>query len=108
MTDGTQLGLELQRAALVQSADGRREAITQIRVTLLAWARLLVQGGNPPELTADDANRAAESLGYLDGDRRYLGNIFVGWPVATNTGRYVASTIAGHHARKIPVWEIAL
>ena len=108
MTGGTQLGLALQKAALRQSADGRKEAIAEIRVVLLAWARVLVQGGKAPELTADDANRAAESLGYDGPERRWLGNIFINWPRATNTGRYVASTIPGHHARKVPTWHLTL
>lgn len=97
-------GIDRRDKALAQSKQGREDRILAVRTVLLAWAEVLRQGGKPPEVTADDAMRAAESLGYGDGDHRWLANIFVRWDRARNTGRYVPSAIPRRKARPIPVW----
>lgn len=97
------MGKDLRDAALEKSKQGREERIDAIRTFLrqLRW----MEGGCYPELTADDVWGAAESLGLLDADNRWLGSVLRGWPLVENTGRYTPSERAVNHARPIPVFR---
>ena len=98
MTGDTQLGLALQKAALRQSADGRKEAIQMVRAQVVRSARA-------DHLSADDVQDAVDLVGCGAGDRRWTANVLRGWALVRCTDAYVTSRRSQNHGRKIPEWR---